>query len=455
MKEVWHLLEPSGTVHVRTTLHYVSKDGQVWTRHRTDIEATNGALRFAGFPLALSSVTARVRATDRRVEILSIQGRVGDGQVSLSGAIDLTKPGREGTFTLNASNLAFNDELVAVTPPALRQVLEAVRPAGRFDLRLDQLHVETGEDGRSRWDFAGALTLAEVQGDLGFLVRDLTGSVTGRGAVHPDGGIELDARGEFARAVLGGWHLEDVKARLVADPTTRTLHIEDFSADAYDGEAVGFAEIEFAPGGASYRLSATAREIQLDRYMTVHHLARRGNPSEPAAEARGSVYGNLVLRGSTGQYGMREGTGEVFVRETQVCKLPIMLAVFRVLNLAPDENAFHDGWLKYSLAGDELTFQRIDLQGSALSFIGGGRMNLRDRRLDVILLAGSPVRLRVPILTELLEGAARDLMEVRVTGTPEAPRIAPQSLENLSEVLKALFPEPTSPARAAPPAARG
>lgn len=441
LKEVWHLLEPSGKVQVLTKLHYVSEDGQVWTRHRTEIEATDGALRFAGFPIDLTSVTAQVRASDRRVEILSMQGRAGGGLVRLSGTIDLNAAGREGTFTLDAAGLVFTEELVAVTPPALRQVLEAVKPNGRFDLRLDHLQVKTDPEGQTRWDFDGELTLTEAQGDLGFLVRDLTGSVSGRGAVLADGGIELNARVNLTQAVLGGWHLENVKAHLVSDSATRALYVEDFSAAAYGGEAVGFAEVEFMPGGPAYQLSATARELQLDRYMQVHHLGRRGRASDPVA-ARGSVYGNLVMRGRAGKHGQREAAGEVFVREAQVCHLPIMLAVFRVLNLAPDENAFHDGWLKFSLLGDELTFQRIDLQGSALSFVGGGKMNLRDRRLEVILLAGSPLRLRVPILTELLEGASRDLMEVRVTGTPEDPRITPQSLENLSEVLKALFPEP-------------
>jgi hypothetical protein len=141
------------------------------------------------------------------------------------------------------------------------------------------------------------------------------------------------------------------------------------------------------------------------------------------------------------------------VRDAQIWKLPIVFAIFQVLNLTPDENVFHDGRLKYVLSQDDLTFERIDLQGKAMSFVGGGRMDLRTGQLDLTLLAGSPVRIRLPLLTELWEGAWRELLEVRVLGTLDQPRIVPRPLRSLGRALDTLFPE--TPPRSPPFSPRG
>jgi hypothetical protein len=119
--------------------------------------------------------------------------------------------------------------------------------------------------------------------------------------------------------------------------------------------------------------------------------------------------------------------------------MPIIFLIFQVLNLTPDENVFHDGWLTFDLSKDAIDFRKIDLQGKALSFIGRGKMELPGKTLDITLLARSPVRIRIPLLTDALELFSREIMEVRVSGTLDHPTIRPQPLKSLGIVLKALF----------------
>src|SRR5207237_1088710 len=140
------------------------------------------------------------------------------------------------------------------------------------------------------------------------------------------------------------------------------------------------------------------------------------HPRASPASARGLIDGKLVVRGRSGPGAYREGSGEVFVRHAEVWRLPLVFLIFEVLNLAPDENVFHDGRLRFYLSGNTLTFQQIDLQGRALSFVGNGTMNTNDRQLDILLLARSPVRIRLPVVTDVLELFAREIMEVRVRG---------------------------------------
>jgi len=446
LREAWRLLEPTGLIDARSTLHYVSEDGQTWQRHRTEIELTDGGVRFTGFPLPLTRVNASLLVKDDQVEIHEAHGRMGDGEVTIQGHLDLAEPGKRGTLTLAAKDLALTEELFASLPEALSSRRASIKPAGRISLRLDPLQFDIAEDGRARWDFAGELQLADARGNLGFDLRHATGAVTGRGAVLEDGGVDLAADCRLAHVEIGGWHLDDVVARITAEPASKQVLIEDALAQAYGGEATGYAEIDLSGKRPSYQLAVTGRDVQLNRYLAIHGRANRpaGPDNRPV---RGSVAGNLVIRGYGGENAGREGAGEIFVQEAQIWKLPVGLAMFQLLNLTPDENAFHDGWIKYHLAGDELTLNQIDLQGSAVSFIGGGRVNLRTRRLDVNLVAGSAVRMNVPILSELLEGATRELMELQVAGTIDAPRITPVPLKSAAEALKTLFPEPPPQSR--------
>ena len=66
-------------------------------------------------------------------------------------------------------------------------------------------------------------------------------------------------------------------------------------------------------------------------------------------------------------------------------------------------------------------------------------MNTTTRQLDLTLLLGSPHRLpQLGFLTELAEGAARELMEVRVHGPLHQPRIEGQPLRSLQRTLEAI-----------------
>lgn len=443
VKKAWDMLKPEGRVQVRTGFHFTSQADDKRQRHRTEIEPLNAKVCYRGFPLPLSSVSGRVLVTNRKVEILSLRGRSHDGVIELSGEIELAGPGRRGTLVLNANGMTFNRELFEVMPSPLRRFLKPLKPQGRFNLQLNPLRFETALNGTTRWEFDGQLQLTDARADLGFELRNCNGTLSGHGAIDEAGEVSMQLDAELQQTKLAGWNLENVKAHIVTDPRTDMIFVEDARANLYDGVATGFAEIERRPGHSFYEASFTMRDLQLSDYLGKHRKAQANTPgtTNEGDTASGSVSGNLVLRGKTGKGGYREGAGEVFVSEAQVWKLPIILAIFQVLNLTPDENVFHDGRLKYYLSRDKLTLQKIDLQGKAMSFIGGGSMDLRTNQLDVTLLAGSPVRIRVPLLTDILEGASREIMEVRLTGTLEKPTIQPQPLKSLTAALKTLFPE--------------
>lgn len=439
MQKVWDSLDPTGSIRVSTSMHHESRGGQVSQRHRAELFAEGCKIRFKGFPLPLSNVSAHVLMNDRQIEILTLGGKSGDGTIEIKGNIDISEPGKRGTLTVTAEEMAFSDDLLAAMPDGLRSVLSPMRPSGRFDLCLDPLIFDTDAEGKTHWDFAGELSMDNVHAKIGVDVKKANGEMRATGEISRDGRVRMAAEASLRQAEVAGWLFDNAYVDIELDPISRTMTLDNLSSGVYGGELIGMAKVVFRDNHADYQASFNVRDLQLSQYLDLH-ASLNGASEEKKQTSQGSVNGNLVLRGRTGSHGFREGTGEVFVRDAQVWKLPLVMAIFQVLNLTPDENVFHDGWLNYYVSGDTLTFQKIDLQGKAISFVGAGKMSLKTRQLDVTLLAGSPVRIRVPFLTDILEGASREIMEVRLTGTLDKPKITPQPLKSLTRVLKTLFP---------------
>lgn len=442
LRDVWDLFEPTGHVRVRIAAHVTSDDGRGVPRHRAEIDLIDAGLRFRELPLKLTKVVGKVIVTDRSVEIVSLQGNIGEATVGVSGVVDLAEPHRRGTLTVTAREMQFDDALLDALPGPLRGFLSRWKPTGGFGLRLDELRFETSAEGATRWWFDGDLKLVDVAADLGFGLQHCHGDLAASGAIDEAGTLALTVGVRLERAVTAGWHWQNVSTKLSIDHETGAILLDDASAELYGGEATGSAIIDMTAESPArpFRASIAVRDLQLAKYLEIHGKPTPGEGQTPSAQ--GTVSGNLVLRRRAGRGRRPEGTGEALVRHAQVWKLPVLFAIFQVLNLTPDENVFHDGHVKFFFSRDKLTFQKIDLQGNAVSLVGGGSMDVWTHALDVTLLAGSPVRLHVPLLTEILEGASREIMEVRVTGTLSKPDIEPQPLKSLAAALKTLFPEP-------------
>ena len=59
--------------------------------------------------------------------------------------------------------------------------------------------------------------------------------------------------------------------------------------------------------------------------------------------------------------------------------------------------------------------------------------------MDIVLLVGSPLELpRIEVLTELAEGLAREIMQVRVGGRLDAPEFRPELIRGLKRGLDAM-----------------
>jgi hypothetical protein len=139
--------------------------------------------------------------------------------------------------------------------------------------------------------------------------------------------------------------------------------------------------------------------------------------------------------------GSRHGGGTVFIHHAQMMKVPFVLAMMQVVHLVvDDDNAFQDARLSFRVDGDDLLFQEIDLRGKAMSMVGAGRVKTPTEMLDLVLLVGSPLRLpRIEVLSEILEGFARELAEVHVEGRLGEPQFRAEVVRSLRKTVATIL----------------
>lgn len=463
-RAAWARVEPGGTVDVSAKVSETHRNGRTVRGYHGELSTSNGQMRYIGFPWPLEGVQARVRFDDRRIDILELRGRpirspTGDAaetrpvvspatanrdaatdcEVFLSGIMNLDERGGRTDLRISAAGLRLDDAtFLAALPAELAAYVSRARPAGLADATLDSFSHEPRPAGGSHWRAAGAVDLRGAAGELGMRLRDVRGRLTGQIEVEAGHVTAFDAHAELDRIDADIWPLEDVQAELRIDPATSILYIDPMQASAAGGTLGGTVEIHLGASRPRYRMLLTLSDADLSRM-----LSSLRPPAAPPGHERGRVFGRLALEGIVGEPASREAAGELLLDDAEVWELPITLLILQVLNLAPDKNAFHEGRVQFYLEGDLLRLARIDLHGHALSLVGAGTYDLKSRQLDLTLVAGSPQRLRIPVLTDLLESALRELMEVHVRGTLSAPSIRAAPFRGGKAFLEELFGEKT------------
>lgn len=446
VRDVWKMLSPAGRVRVESRHRFVGTGDAQRHTHATEIQLLGNTASFDAFPLPLSDLRGSVRVDNTGVDIRNVIGRLGDGSLRLSGRIDYVGESLSGVLSIDLQRVSFDRAFINACPADLREWLRGAAPAGALSASIGNLRFSRDVNGRFSWDIEGKIDLHDFTGQLGVELSKANGVVEGSCRIDADGGVLIDTDLKISKVQLGGWTMTDAKGRLVSRPEDGVLILDRVFGNVYGGEATGNAIVAFDDNETAYEAEIIFRDVQLAQIVAEQTAGQRAESKldeadEAQERAQGLLVGEFKLQGLSGTNGFREGAGTVQIREAQVWKLPFMLLIFQVLALAPDSNVFHDGRLDLYLIDDLLYLRKINLQGNALSFVGGGKVNLDTRDIDMRLLAASSVQVDVPILREIVEGVAREASEIAVTGSLDDPNVELQPFNKTRDVIETLFPK--------------
>jgi len=443
VRDIWMSLDLTGMADVTTAIRRESRGDAAKVHHRTEVRLSQGAIRPAAFPVAIRNVAARVLVSGERVDILEFEGNpdatAGGAQASsaprpvlrLSGTLRQEKDGMRGEFRGEVTRLPVDSAgLKAAMPGKLRDAWSALTPRGLVDASFERVAFSRDAAGGVSWSARGGLRLDDVGLDAGSRLEHVTGSARGSAqfAAGRLSGLYLST--ELEQVHMGRWRLSDVNSRIRWIDAERTLHVDQISAAAYEGRVTASFELRQAQR-PSYGLSLTLADADLNTFLQTHRA-----PGSPQATAKGRIYASLSIAGRAD--GTREGGGSISLEAAEVWELPVVLSIFQVINLTPDRNAFHDAHAQFFIMNDAMHLTRIDLQGAALSLSGAGTIDLRGETIDARLAAGPPERLRVFLLSDVVEGFSRELMGIRVRGPLTNPAVAAEPLPSVKSALEEL-----------------
>jgi hypothetical protein len=188
---------------------------------------------------------------------------------------------------------------------------------------------------------------------------------------------------------------------------------------------------------------ADDHRFDLLAHLSEADLARMASESSIAmARISGKAFANLRLAGQIGAAHSWRGSGSIRLFEADIYQLPLMVALLKLLKIQPpDATAFTQSDMEFRVEGDRLYFDRIALQGDAVSLIGNGDMDLqRNMKLDFGAVVGREDA-QLPWLRPFALGAARSVLGIQVTGPLHQPLVTARPFPELNETLQQLFSE--------------
>ena len=95
----------------------------------------------------------------------------------------------------------------------------------------------------------------------------------------------------------------------------------------------------------------------------------------------GELSVSLDLEGSFNDIRTRRGRGDVAVTGKEMYKIPLVLGLLQITNLSlPLNSPFTDGQAFYSVAGQTVTFERLELRSHDMLMSGSGSSTSPPRR---------------------------------------------------------------------------
>jgi hypothetical protein len=106
-------------------------------------------------------------------------------------------------------------------------------------------------------------------------------------------------------------------------------------------------------------------------------------------------------------------------------RVPLVLGLLQVTNLAlPISTPFNEATARYSVDGELISFQNIELRSDTMVMSGDGNLDFGSKKVRLSFVTDNPNGLKVPLLNDLLKGARQELLRIHVNGTIQEPKVS-------------------------------
>jgi hypothetical protein len=440
VQQAWDELRPHGRIDATALVQHDTHQPKPSIELSLRPNNRSVSIQLVKFPYRLEHIEGLARYRPGRVELTNVLACHDREVFSAASGVWNAMPNGGWQLALdgcNADRIAPHRELVGALPPRLQSAVERIQPGGTFDIFDSKLSFaeSPGSDRvAAAWDINLSCHQATLRG--GMPLRGVTGKIRlfGRDDVQSAflaGELDLDSvlLKEVQLTNLRGpiyvdkefCHFGEQATAKLGQPPRR------MTADAYGGSLAGNLVVRH-DSGPSY---------QVDLALGAADLSRFANELGGPTDMNGAVSGRLALSGSGSSLQSLQGEGELHVVDANIYKLPVLVSMLKVPNLrnrTPDTTAFNRCDTKFTVQGDRLYFEQLDLLGDAVSLYGKGESGF-DRQLNLVfytLLEPVPI----PLWKTFASQVSRQTLQLNVVGTWNNPNVRPETLPGVNQVLQ-------------------
>jgi len=441
-RQGWDAVRPRGDVDA--TLELVDTFGAPPQRLELHVIPRNLSATPAAIPYRLDNVQGDILISPTEVVLRDLKATHGSARIALSGGAKLDhQPAWD--LQISASSLAVDDELLTALPDSVAAIFRGLKVGGNIDVDLSKL--EYWPDGQRAWeasppattqpgdsgpdvDFASKITLRGTSLEVGLPATDVHANVDLAGLVRGGKLHRLAGQCQADSLLLAGRPASDVKLTLAKnsdDPEVDVTHVEGKFAS---GDLAGQGDYVFSDTDPSrYDVSLILRDADVQQLTTPYEK-----------DLKGRLTASLQLGGTWNDPSSRRGHGDISVFGERMYNIPVMLGLMQITNLAlPLHSPFSQISTRYTLEGQKVVFERIELKSNDMTMSGSGEMDFALRRVSLWLATNNPTLIALPVLGPLLSGANQELLRIHVKGTIEQPTVTASSFDTVTTTVDQVF----------------
>jgi len=406
------------------------------------------------FPYRLEALTGSLLYENDSLTIERLNAQHGRTRFSARGVCDISQGDRWRVRLerVDVDRLEFDRQLRSALPARLAQMVTRVDPRGPIYLR-GSLEFASASQSRPEHPVANPATPDGIQAnwaltvdlhqtnvDFGVGLQNINGTVALQGEYRNrhllcGGELAVDSltyRDVQWTEVRGPIWVDNNRALLGVDAARRKGEQQPrpITARVVGGSVVGEAWVRFdEPSQFGLAASLTDGDLSL--------MAQEVMPGRQ--QLRGKILAGIELGGNGSGRHTLSGRGYMRLSEADIYHLPQMVALLKILSIRlPDTNAFTDCNIDYWIDAGHVYFNRINLNGDAISLVGSGQMSPQGNvALTFYAMVGRD-NLNVPIVRDVFRGASQQFMLIRVSGPWTEPDIRREPFPGVNQALAEL-----------------
>ena len=411
-----------------------------------NVEGRNLTLRPQNFAYSLDNLIGNVRFIDGSIEV---EGLRAEHARSVFRAKGRGRVEPDGQWWMQLSDFAvdrlqLDHDLLVALPPSINGPLAKLNWNGPLylDGKLAARGAALSPD-QTQFDWDLRMDIENGSCQTSVPVEQIRGAAQWAGAWNGrnwDTGIELQIDSAFVRGV----HVTQIQGplrlgpgQLVVGDAWAGLRRTDrpprqLTAQIFGGQVSTDAVVNLGEE-TSFRFQSGVQNVSLQELAREFATTQR--------EASGRAFASLQMEGTTRGVHTWRGLGKVTCRDTNIEQIPFMVAMLKNRSQRRTEPTLALSDVDFSLQGDRVYFERIDLKGEGLTLKGRGEMNF-DRIVDLqfYTFMGRD-DFWVPVVTPVLAEASKQMFEIRVTGPLESPVVDRKVVPAINDALQQMFPE--------------